>query len=113
MKLADTPSRSAGLIISVLGVPSSPMEFLCGGAELRRAERRGACPCGQGTGRRAKEKGATRTWRPAHHRYGKLRYLPFWCICCVESLERACGSASLPEPAGVAAGVAAGAAEAL
>ena len=28
MKLADTPSRSAGLIISVFGGPSSPMIFL-------------------------------------------------------------------------------------
>src|SRR5882724_12393679 len=39
MKLADTPSRSAGLIISVFGVPSSPMTPPSNGPAARARKR--------------------------------------------------------------------------
>src|SRR5437899_10003195 len=51
MKFADTPSRSAGLIISVFGGPSSPMIFLVekllDAGAWRGAQRRGSRRFGQ------------------------------------------------------------------
>src|SRR5712692_7471164 len=54
MKLAETPSRSAGLIISVFGVASSPMASLL----ARKTRRLGGAPSVRGRAGSVKERRA-------------------------------------------------------
>src|SRR3954463_16386488 len=77
MKLAETPSSRAGLIISVFGVPSSPMLT----SEVGK-ERTGEGRLGQGSRELTPghQKGADRPARALASKRARS-YLPPLCIC--------------------------------